>query len=216
MRLAVADDSMLMREALSRLLVEAGHEVVAAVPDGRTLLREVALNQPDAAVVDIRMPPTHTDEGIAAAQEIRRCHPDVAVLVLSQYLESVYAMRLLQDEPRSTGYLLKERVVDVAVLVDALERLVAGECVLDPAIVQRLLHRPRDPGPLDALTPRETEVLGLMAEGRSNAAIATALELSAKTLETHIRQILTKLDLPESGQDHRRVLAVLTYLRSTP
>ena len=200
MRVAVADDSMLMREALSRLLVEAGHVVVAAVPDARRLLREVALNLPDVAVVDIRMPPTHTDEGITAAQEIRRRHPGVAVLVLSQYLESGYAMRLVQDEPGRLGYLLKERVVDVSVLVDALDRL---------------LRRPRDPGPLDALTPRETEVLALMAEGRSNASIATSLELSAKTLETHIRQILIKLDLPESGQDHRRVLAVLTYLRST-
>ena len=215
MRVAVADDSMLMREALSRLLVEAGHVVVAAVPDARRLLREVALNLPDVAVVDIRMPPTHTDEGITAAQEIRRRHPGVAVLVLSQYLESGYAMRLVQDEPGRLGYLLKERVVDVSVLVDALDRLVSGQCVIDPAIVERLLRRPRDPGPLDALTPRETEVLALMAEGRSNASIATSLELSAKTLETHIRQILIKLDLPESGQDHRRVLAVLTYLRST-
>jgi len=215
MKVAVADDAMLMREALTRLLVEAGHEVVAAVPDGQALLREVALTLPDAAVVDIRMPPTHTDEGISAAQEIRRRHPGVAVLVLSQYLESVYAMRLVQDEPARLGYLLKERVVDVSVLVEALERLVAGECVIDPAIVQRLLRRPRVPGPLDALTPRETEVLALMAEGRSNAAIAASLALSTKTLETHIRQILTKLVLPESGQDHRRVLAVLTYLRST-
>jgi DNA-binding NarL/FixJ family response regulator len=215
MRVVVADDSMLVREAVARLLADAGHDVVAAVPDGAALLREVALTRPDAAIADIRMPPSHTDEGIVAAHEIRRRHPDVAVLVLSQYLESAYAMRLIQDEPRRLGYLLKERVVDVRVLVDALERLVTGECVVDPAIVQRLLHRPREPGPLDALTPRETEVLALMAEGRSNAAIATSLQLSAKTLETHIRQILTKLDLPESGQDHRRVLAVLTYLRST-
>jgi DNA-binding NarL/FixJ family response regulator len=215
MRVAIADDSMLVREAISRLLVEAGHDVVAAVPDARGLLREVALNLPDVAVVDIRMPPTHTDEGITAAQEIRRRHPGIAVLVLSQYLESVYAMRLIQDEPSRLGYLLKERVVDVSVLVDALDRLVSGQCVIDPAIVDRLLRRPRDPGPLDALTPREAEVLALMAEGRSNASIATSLELSAKTLETHIRQILIKLDLPESGEDHRRVLAVLTYLRST-
>lgn len=215
MKVVVADDSMLVREAVVRLLIDAGHDVLAAVEDASALLREVALTRPDAAIVDIRMPPSHTDEGIVAAHEIRRRHPAVAVLVLSQYLQSTYAMRLIEDEPGRLGYLLKERVVDVNVLVDALARLVDGECVVDPAIVHRLLHRPRDRGPLDALTPRETEVLALMAEGRSNAAIATALELSAKTLETHIRQILTKLDLPESGQDHRRVLAVLAYLRST-
>jgi DNA-binding NarL/FixJ family response regulator len=216
MKVIVADDSLLVREAVTSLLTDAGHDVVAAVADARSLLREVALNRPDVAVVDIRMPPTHTDEGIVAAHEIRRRHPTVAVLVLSQYLESAYASRLVEDEPGRLGYLLKERVVDVSVLVDALRRLADGECVIDPAIVHRLLRRPRPAGPLDALTPRETEVLGLMAEGRSNAAIANALDLSAKTLETHIRQILTKLDLPESADDHRRVLAVLTYLRSTP
>jgi DNA-binding NarL/FixJ family response regulator len=215
MKIAIADDSMLIRDGVARLLTDAGHEVVARAVDARSLLREVALTTPDVAVVDIRMPPTHTDEGITAAHTIRRDHPKVAVLVLSQYLESQYAMRLIRENPEHVGYLLKERVSELAVLVDALERVVGGDCVIDPAIVSRLLHRPRDPGPLDSLTARETEVLTLIAEGRSNAAISERLEMSPKTLEAHIRQILRKLDLTESDQDHRRVLAVLTYLRSS-
>ena len=214
MRVVVADDSMLIREGLSALLTGAGCEVVATAEDGDGVLREVALARPDVVVVDIRMPPTHTQEGITAAHRIRRDHPSVGVLVLSQYLESEYAMRLIADAPQHLGYLLKDRVSDVTEFVDALRRLVAGECVIDPAIVSRLMNRPGDTGPLDALTPREREVLALVAEGRSNGAIAERLGMSQKTLEAHVRQILLKLDLPESHDDHRRVLAVLTYLRS--
>ncbi len=214
MRVVIADDSMLMRRGLARLLTDAGLDVVATAEDSRGLLREVQLTAPDAAIIDIKMPPTHTDEGITAAHRIRLEHPAMGVLVLSQYLEAAYAMRLIADAPQHIGYLLKDRVSDVAVLVDALKRVVEGECVIDPTIVTRLIHRPRDPGPLDALTARERQVLGLMAEGRSNAAIAQHLALSHKTLETHVHQILQKLDLPQSANDHRRVLAVLTYLRS--
>ena len=214
MRVVVADDSMLIREGLTALLTGAGCEVVATAEDGDGVLREVALARPDVVVVDIRMPPTHTQEGITAAHRIRRDHPAVGVLVLSQYLESEYAMRLIADAPQHLGYLLKDRVSDVAEFVDALRRLVEGECVIDPAIVSRLMNRPGDTGPLDALTAREREVLALVAEGRSNGAIAERLGMSQKTLEAHVRQILLKLDLPESHDDHRRVLAVLTYLRS--
>jgi DNA-binding NarL/FixJ family response regulator len=210
----VADDSMLIREGLTALLMGAGCEVVATAEDGDGVLREVALARPDVVVVDIRMPPTHTQEGITAAHRIRRDHTAVGVLVLSQYLESEYAMRLIADAPQHLGYLLKDRVSDVTEFVDALRRVAEGECVIDPAIVSRLMNRPRDTGPLDALTAREREVLALVAEGRSNGAIAERLGMSQKTLEAHVRQILLKLDLPESHDDHRRVLAVLTYLRS--
>ena len=182
--------------------------------DAAQLLRDVNRTRPDVAIVDIKMPPTHTDEGITAALEIRRTHPEVGVLVLSQYLESEYATRLLTEVPERAGYLLKDRLADVAVLVDALRRIVEGECVVDPTIVARLVHRPRQPSPLDQLSDREREVLALMAEGRSNQAIAQRLFVSAKTVEAHVRQILLKLDLPESPADHRRILAVLTYLRS--
>jgi DNA-binding NarL/FixJ family response regulator len=215
MRVVIADDSVLLREGLARLLADAGCEVVATVGDASGLLREVKLAGPDAVIVDIRMPPTHTDEGIAAAHRIRSAHPGIGVLVLSQYLESEYAMQLITDAPEHVGYLLKERVSDVAVVVDALRRVVEGECVVDPTIVSTLLRRPRDPGPLDRLTSREVEVLGLMAEGRSNGAIAERLTMSPKTVEAHVRQILQKLDLQESADDHRRVLAVLQYLRSS-
>ena len=216
MKIVIADDSMLLREGVARLLTDAGCDVVGRAKDAAGLLREVELSRPDAVIVDIRMPPTFTDEGIAAARRIRAGHPMIGVLVLSQYLESEYALRLMAEAPAHVGYLLKERVSDVAVLVDALQRLVDGECVVDPTIVSRLMHRPRDPGPLDALTAREREVLGLVAEGRSNAAIADRLHVSTRTLEVHIRQILQKLDLQESADDHRRVLAVLYYLRSDP
>ena len=214
MRVVLADDSMLIREGLTALLTGAGCEVVATAEDGEGVLREVALARPDVVVVDIRMPPTHTQEGITAAHRIRRDHPTVGVMVLSQYLESEYAMRLIADAPQHLGYLLKDRVSDVTEFVDALHRVAAGECVIDPAIVSRLMNRPGDTGPLDALTVREREVLALVAEGRSNGAIAQRLGMSQKTLEAHVRQILLKLDLPESHDDHRRVLAVLTYLRS--
>jgi DNA-binding NarL/FixJ family response regulator len=213
-RVVIADDEVLLREGLERLLTEAGFKVVGKVGTGQELPRKVELTSPDVAIVDIRMPPTHTDEGLVAAAQIRESHPDVGVLVLSHYLESSYAMRLLEQHPARSGYLLKERVSDIAVLTDALRRLNEGECVLDPTIVTRLVDRRRPAGPLDELTEREREVLGLMAEGRSNGGICERLFLSPKTVESHVRQIFMKLDLAGSPDDHRRVLAVLTYLRS--
>jgi serine/threonine-protein kinase len=176
-------------------------------------VRRVELTRPDVAIVDIKMPPTQTDEGIVAAQEIRRAHPTIGVLVLSQHLESRYAMRLLEEAPERVGYLLKDRVSDIAVLADALKRIGEGECVIDPTIVSRLVNRPREGGPLDELTEREREVLALMAEGRSNGAISQALFMSPKTVEANVRQIFRKLGLQQSPDDHRRVLAVLRYLR---
>jgi serine/threonine-protein kinase len=211
----IADDAMLLREGTARLLEGAGLDVVGKADDAQKLLRIVASERPDVAIVDIRMPPTFTDEGLVAAEAIRASYPDVGVLVLSQYLESSYAMRLLRENPERSGYLLKERVSDVAVLVDALKRIVEGECVLDPTIVAMLVRRPRDPDPVAELTEREREVLALIAEGRSNRAISELLVLSPKTVETHIGQILLKLGLDETADYHRRVLAVLTYLRHT-
>ncbi len=213
MRILIAEDEVLLREGLERLLTEAGLKVVGKVGTGDEAVRKAALTSPDVAIVDIKMPPTHTDEGLVAAAEIRESHPDVGVLVLSHYLESSYAMRLLEQHPARSGYLLKERVSDVAVLTDALHRLAEGECVLDPTIVTRLVDRPRPSGPLDELTDREREVLGLMAEGRSNGGICERLFLSPKTVESHVRQIFMKLDIDGSPDDHRRVLAVLAYLR---
>src|SRR3954452_11859042 len=195
MRIVIADDEMLLREGLARLLADAGFDVVATATNSPELLRAVRLTDPDAAIVDIKMPPTHTDEGLVAAREIRSSHPRVGVLVLSHYLESVYAMRLLEDHPERLGYLLKDRVSDIAVLADALRRIAEGESVLDPTIVTRLLNRPRERSPLGALTDRERQVLALIAEGRSNQAIGDKLFLSPKTIETHIRQIFQKLEL---------------------
>jgi DNA-binding NarL/FixJ family response regulator len=215
MRVVIADDAMLLREGTARLLEGAGLDVVGKVDDAQKLLRIVASEHPDVAIVDIRMPPTFADEGLVAAEAIRASYPDVGVLVLSQYLESSYAMRLLRENPERSGYLLKERVSDVAVLVDALKRIAEGECVLDPTIVAKLVRRPRDPDPLAELTEREREVLGLIAEGRSNRAISELLVVSPKTVETHIGQILLKLGLDETADYHRRVLAVLAYLRQT-
>ena len=216
MRVVVADDSMLVREGLARLLADAGVDVVGTVGNASELVRRVELTRPDVAIVDIKMPPTHTDEGIAAAQEIREAHPETGVLVLSQYLDSRYAMRLLAEAPERVGYLLKDRVSDIAVLADALRRIDEGECVIDPTIVSRLVNRPRERGPLDELTARERDVLGLMAEGRSNQAISQTLFVSPKTVEANVRQIFRKLGLEQSPDDHRRVLAVLAALRGDP
>src|SRR5215218_1489056 len=209
MRVVIADDETLLREGLARLLEDAGIDVVGKAGTADELLRRVELTRPDVAIVDIRMPPTHTDEGLVAAQEIRRSHPDVGVLVLSHYVESRYAMRLLEDHPERSGYLLKERVSDLAVLVDALRRIADGECVLDPTIVSRLVRRPRDESPLAELTARELEVLALIAEGHSNDGICRQLFLSPKTVETHVRHIFMKLAIGETPDYHRRVLAVL-------
>jgi DNA-binding NarL/FixJ family response regulator len=213
-RVVIADDEVLLREGLDRLLREAGMDVVGKVGTPEELERKVALTRPDVAIVDIRMPPTHTDEGLVAAERIRDSHPAVGVLVLSHYLEPRYAMRLLEHHPRGTGYLLKERVSDVAVLTDALGRLRDGECVVDPTIVSRLVDRAQRRQVLGDLTPREREVLGLMAEGRSNRGICARLFLSPKTVEAHVKHIFGKLGIDESTDDHRRVLAVLAYLRS--
>jgi DNA-binding NarL/FixJ family response regulator len=215
MRVVIADDEALLREGLSRLLTEVGVEVVAAVGDSGALLRRVALDAPDVAIVDIKMPPTRTDEGVAAALAIGRQYPRVGVLLLSHYLDSRYATRLLDERAGGVGYLLKERVSDVRILVDALHRIAEGECVLDPSIVSRLLDRRRRDSPVQQLTDRERQVLRLMAEGRSNHNIAATLVLSPKTVERHIGNIFAKLDLAESDDYHRRVLAVLAVLRAT-
>ena len=214
MRVVIADDTMLMREGTARLLEEAGVQVVGKADDAQKLLRIVATEHPDVAIVDIKMPPTHTDEGLVAAEQIRTSHSEVGVLVLSQYLESRYATRLLQHHPEARGYLLKERVSDIGVLKDAIMRIAEGECVLDPTIVARLIRRPRRPGPLDELTGREREVLALIAEGRSNQGISQVLVLSPKTVEAHVGRIFGKLGLDETPDYHRRVLAVLAFLRS--
>jgi DNA-binding NarL/FixJ family response regulator len=213
-RVVIADDEALLREGLARLLEDAGFEVAGRCGDADALVRMVDARKPDAAIVDIRMPPNHGDDGLVAAQEIRRRDPNVGLLVLSHYLDSRYAARLLEEVPEGAGYLLKDRVSEVAVVSDALRRISDGECVIDPAIVSRLVARKRERGPLDELTEREREVLSLVAEGRSNGAIAEQLFLSRKTVDSHISQIFMKLDLRESAEDHRRVLAVLAFLRS--
>jgi DNA-binding NarL/FixJ family response regulator len=213
-RVVVADDVMLTREGISRLLRDAGIEVVAEAGDAEVLLREVRLVHPDVALVDIRMPPTHTDEGLVAAQTIRAEYPQVGVLVLSQYVEPSYAMRLIQENPERVGYLLKERVFDIATVVDALRRIVDGETVIDPTIVSRLVGRRRRQDPLADFSEREREVLGLIAEGMSNRAIAARLFVTERTVEAHVTQIFQKLHLPESRDRHRRVLAVLAFLRT--
>ena len=210
----IADDEALLREGLARLLQDAGFEVAGRCGDAEALLRMVDARKPDVAIVDIRMPPGHGDDGLVAAQEIRRRHPDVGVLVLSHYLDSRYAARLLEEVPAGAGYLLKDRVSEVAVVADALRRIDEHECVIDPTIVSRLVARKRARGPLDVLTEREREVLALVAEGRSNGAIGEKLFLSRKTVDSHISQIFLKLDLRESPEYHRRVLAVLAFLRS--
>jgi DNA-binding NarL/FixJ family response regulator len=213
-RVVVADDSTLLREGLVRLLEEAGLEVVGQASDGEELLRKVRAHKPDVAVVDVRMPPTHTDEGLRAAREIRAELPEVSVLVLSQYVEVAYARELLAESAEGLGYLLKDRVADVEALTDAVRRVGEGGSALDPEVVSQMLGRRRHDDPLEALTPREREVLGLMAEGRSNAAIAEALVVTERAVEKHVTSIFTKLDLTPAAEDHRRVLAVLRYLQS--
>jgi len=205
---------MLTREGIVRLLRDAQIEVVAEAADAEALLRQVRNARPDVAIVDIRMPPTHTDEGLVAAQQIRAEYPQVGVLVLSQYVEPSYAMRLLEEHPERTGYLLKERVFDVALLVDALRRIADSETVIDPTIVSRLLGRRRRTDPLAELSNREREVLGLLAEGLSNKAIAARLFVTERTVEAHVKQIFLKLRLDVNPESHRRVLAVLAYLRT--
>jgi DNA-binding NarL/FixJ family response regulator len=211
-RVVVADDSTLLREGVVRLLEEAGIEVVGQASDGEELLRKVRAHKPDVALVDVRMPPTHTDEGLRAAREIRAELPEVAVLVLSQYVEVAYARELLAESAEGLGYLLKDRVADVEALTDAVRRVGEGGSALDPEVVSQMLGRQRRDDPLAELTPREREVLGLMAEGRSNAAIAAELVVTERAVEKHVTGIFSKLDLSTSGEDHRRVLAVLRFL----
>ena len=212
MRVVIAEDSVLLREGLVRLLTDAGLEVIAAVEEPEALLRAVDEHRPDVCVVDIRMPPTHTDEGVRAALVIRAQHPGVAVLMLSQYVEERYATDLIASDTRGFGYLLKDRVADVTEFVEAVRRVGAGGTALDPEVVSQLLVRSRRKDPLGALTPRETDVMRLMAEGRSNNGIATELVVSEGAVEKHVSSIFTKLALPPAEQDHRRVLAVLRYL----
>ena len=212
MRIVIAEDTVLLREGLAGLLEDAGHSVLARVGDAESLLAVVAEHEPDLAVVDVRMPPTFEDEGMLAAVEIRRLHPATAVLVLSQHVESRHAVELV-GSGGGFGYLLKDRVLDVDDFLDAAERVTRGGSALDPEVVKQLLAPPGDGDALAALTPREREVLGLMAEGRTNAGIAKQLWLTEKTVETHVSSILGKLDLPPDGDTHRRVLAVVTFLR---
>jgi len=214
MRVVIAEDSVLLREGITRLLAEYGAEVVAALNDASKLLATVQEADPDIVIVDVRMPPTFTDEGLRAAVELRSVRPGTPVLVLSQYVEESFATELLGGSTVGVGYLLKERVADVAEFIGACRRVAAGGTALDPEVVAQLLTRSRRREPLAQLTPREREVLSLMAEGRSNTGIAQQLVISDGAVEKHITSILTKLDLPVSDTEHRRVLAVLTYLRN--
>jgi DNA-binding NarL/FixJ family response regulator len=212
-RIVIADDTVLLREGAARLLEEAGHEVVAQAGDADDLLRKVRAHEPDVAVIDVRMPPDNTDDGLRAALTIRSELPEVAILLLSQYVEDRYFNQLVSGGAEGVGYLLKDRVTEVERLAEAVERVAAGGSVLDPEVVAQMLGRTREEDPLDSLTSREREVLGLMAEGRTNRSIAEALFLSERAVERHITSIFGKLDLPTTEQDHRRVLAVLAYLR---
>jgi DNA-binding NarL/FixJ family response regulator len=215
-RVALAEDGMLFREGVARLLGEAGFEVTARCENADELLREIDAAPPDVAILDIRMPPTHTDEGMRAALEIRERHPSVGVLVLSQYVETGLAMQLLADSVEGVGYLLKERVGDMADFTAAVRRVGSGGSAIDPAIVGHLLSRHRDTDPLQSITPRERDVLELMAEGRSNQGIADRLEVTERAVQKHITSIFVKLGLTVDDDDHRRVLAVLAYLRTNP
>jgi DNA-binding NarL/FixJ family response regulator len=213
-RVVLADDSVLLREGVARLLTDCGFEVVAQAGTADELVRKVRMHQPDVAVVDIRMPPTHTDEGLVAAKSIRQQWPSVGVLVLSQYVEPAYALELLQDSAEGVGYLLKDRVADVDEFAAAVRRVAEGGSALDPSVVSQLVGRRRRDDPLADLTPREREVLGLMAEGRSNVAIAEKLVVTPRAVEKHVTNIFSKLDLRDAAKDHRRVLAVLRFLET--
>jgi DNA-binding NarL/FixJ family response regulator len=213
-RVALADDAAVLREGLARVLADAGLDVTAQVGTADELLTAIAASPPDVAVVDIHMPPTWTDEGLVATEEIRRRFPEVGVLLLSQYIEADYALRLLDGSGAKVGYLLKERVLDVADLISALERVANGETVVDPALAAQLIARPREETTLDRLTPREHEVLALLAEGFTDRGIAERLFVTQNTVETHVRHIIGKLGLPAAPTDNRRVHAVLAYLRS--
>jgi DNA-binding NarL/FixJ family response regulator len=212
-RVVLADDSVLLREGIARLLEDAGFEVVGQAGDAEQLLLKVRSYSPDVAIVDIRMPPTHTDEGLRAAREIREKHPGTGVLVLSQYVESEYALDLLSESAEGVGYLLKDRVADVAEFAAAVRRVGEGGSALDPAVVSQLVGRSRKDDPVGRLTPREREVLELMAEGRSNQAISARMVVTERAVEKHVTSIFGKLRLPADAADHRRVLAVLAYLR---
>jgi len=212
LRVVLAEDSVLLREGLIRLLTDSGFDVLDACGDAESFLQSVSRHRPDLVVVDVRMPPTFTDEGVRAALVVRQEHPDIAVLVLSQYVEEKYATELVASRSRGVGYLLKDRVADVGDVVEALRRVAAGGTALDPEVVTQLLSRAHRRDPLERLTPRETEVLRLMAEGRTNTAIAAALVVTEGAVEKHVSSIFTKLDLPPTETDHRRVLAVLRWL----
>jgi DNA-binding NarL/FixJ family response regulator len=212
MRVVMAEDNVLLRDGVAALLADHGIAVVAAVGTAEELLTAVAQHRPDVAIVDVRMPPTWTDEGLRAAIAIRRAHPDVAVLVFSQWVETSFARQLLQESPDRIGYLLKDRVVSTGDFIDALRRVAAGGTALDPEVVRQLLAAPAVDAGLERLSAREREILGLLAEGRSNLAISERLHLAARSVEKHVTAIFTKLDLPPASTDHRRVLAVLRYL----
>jgi DNA-binding NarL/FixJ family response regulator len=213
LRVVIAEDAALFREGLARLIESRGHQVACSVADGAALVAAVARHEPDVVVADVRMPPTHTDEGLRAAIELRRACPRLGVLVLSQYIETRYAARLLEDNAAGIGYLLKDRVADVADFAEALERVAAGGTALDPEVVSQLVRSSQQTAGLAELTPRERDVLTLMAEGRSNAGIAATLVVSASVVEKHVASIFAKLRLPPSEADNRRVLAVLRYLQ---
>jgi DNA-binding NarL/FixJ family response regulator len=214
LRVVIAEDQVLLRAGLARLLTDAGIEVVGEAGDAPDLLRKVRAHRPDVAIVDVQMPPDRTDDGLRAAIAIRRDHPDVGVLVLSQFSDERYALDLIGDDATGVGYLLKDRVADLGAFADAVRRVAAGGSALDPEIVALMVGRRRKDDPLDALTPREREVLGLMAEGKSNPGIAEALHVSLTAVEKHVTRIFTKLDLGHEPGDHRRVLAVLALLRA--
>jgi DNA-binding NarL/FixJ family response regulator len=214
LRVVVADDSVLLREGLVRLLEEGGCEVVAQAGDAEDLMRKTRAHRPDVALIDVRMPPDNTDDGLRAALAIRNEQPETAVLVLSQYIEEEYAIELIGEAHEGVGYLLKERITDITTLVDAVRRVAARGSVIDPQVVSQLLRRHREEDPLEELSQREREVLELMAEGRSNHAIADRLVISERAVEKHVTSIFSKLRLPPAEADHRRVLAVLTFLRA--